>query len=91
MRRMHALIKRPAVTIGVFPFAAAFKELLMSRRRFLDGDEMLPFRKDIAHVITLLLYIILSDLFSHSCDKHHGKLYPDKKILLRRFLLPQQS
>ena len=32
VRRMHALIKRPAVTIGVFPFAAAFKELLMSRR-----------------------------------------------------------
>lgn len=32
MRRMNALIKRPAVTIGVFPLAAAFKELLMSRR-----------------------------------------------------------
>ena len=52
---------------------------------------LLPFRKDIAHVITLLLYIILSDLFSHSCDKHHGKLNLDKKILLRRFLPPQQS
>ena len=84
MRRMHALIKRPAVTIGVFLFAAAFKELLMSRRRFLDWDEMLPFCKDIAHVITLLLYLILSDFISHSCDKYHGRTLLRKKNLPRR-------
>ena len=84
VRRVNALVKRPTVAIGVFPFTAAFKELLMSRRRFLDWDEMLPFCKDIAHVITLLLYLILSDFISHSCDKYHGRTLLRKKNLPRR-------
>ena len=84
VRRVNALVKRPTVAIGVFPFTAAFKELLMSRRRFLDWDEMLPFCNDIAHVITLLLYLILSDFISHSCDKYHGRTLLRKKNLPRR-------
>lgn len=52
---------------------------------------MLPFRKDIAHVITLLLPIILSEFFPDSCEKDHcagffakkigqGNLFPDQGV-----------
>ena len=90
MRRVHTFIKRPAITIHIFPVATTFIQLLMPIVRMCFGNKILELLENIAHVDIppkksfIILIIILSESVCLSCDKHHSELI--KKLLIVRIV-----